>query len=186
MSRLVKWTGWSLIAPRPGRRIRPYPDSTTPTSERAKLGLIQEERVDQRSAADTHANGTPITRNVSAAPGSLPRLRFGKAYRMRARLVDLAGNSLAFDDRGVDKLEEASEPISYLRYEPLDAPVLSLRERVSEGESLERMVIRSNFDANRARTTWATRPMPATYPPKPALPTRPRTSATLCRPRPAS
>ena len=62
---LVKWTGWSLIAPRPGRRIRPYPDSTTPTSERDKLGLIQEERVDQRSAADTHTNGTPITRNVT-------------------------------------------------------------------------------------------------------------------------
>ncbi len=143
---LVKWTGWSLIAPRPGRRIRPYPDSTTPTSERDKLGLIQEEKIDEQSAADTHANGAPITRNVSAAPGSLPRLRFGNAYRMRARLVDLAGNSLTFDDRSVDKLEEASEPISYLRYEPLDAPVLSLRDRVSEGESLERMVIRSNFD----------------------------------------
>ena len=83
---------------------------------------------------------------MSAAPGSLPRLRFGNAYRMRARLVDLAGNSLTFDDRSVDKLEEASEPIGYLRYEPLDAPVLSLRDRVSEGESLERMVIRSNFD----------------------------------------
>ncbi len=143
---LVKWTGWSLVAPRPGRRIRPYPDSSTPASDRDKLGLIQEEKVDAQSAADTHADGTPITRNVSAAPGSLPRLRFGSAYRMRARLVDLAGNSLLFDDHSLAKLEEASEPISYLRYEPLDAPVLSLRDRVSEGESLERMVIRSNFD----------------------------------------
>jgi hypothetical protein len=142
---LVKWTGWSLVAPRPGRRIRAYPDSTTPPAERAKLGLIQEEKVDEQSAADTHADGTPITRHVSAAPGTLPRLRFGNAYRMRARLVDLAGNSLAFDDRSVAKLEEASEPISYLRYEPLDAPVLSLRDRVSEGESVERMVIRSNY-----------------------------------------
>lgn len=148
---LVKWTGWSLIAARPGRRIRPYPDSTTPPAERSKLGLIQEEKVDEQSAADTHADGTPITRHVSAAPGTLPRLRFGNAYRMRARLVDLAGNSLTFDDRSVGKLEEASEPISYLRYEPLDAPVLSLRDRVSEGESLERMVIRSNY----AQTTAA-------------------------------
>lgn len=142
---LVKWTGWSLIAPRPGRRIRPYPDSATPPAERGKIGLIQEERVDEQSPADTHADGTPVTRHVRAAPGTLPRLGFGNAYRMRARLVDLAGNSLAFDDRSLDKLEEASEPISYLRYEPLDAPVLSLRNRVSEGESLERMVIRSNF-----------------------------------------
>jgi len=142
---LVKWTGWSLVAPRPGRRIRPFPDSSTPPAERAKLGLLQDERVDAQSAADTHPDGTPVTREVRAAPGSLPRLHFGSAYRMRARLVDLAGNSLALDDPSLEKLEEASEPIAYLRYEPLDAPALSLRQRVSEGESLERMVIRSNF-----------------------------------------
>lgn len=142
---LVKWAGWSLVAPRPGRRIRPFPDSSTPPAARAKLGLIQEERVDEQTAADTHPDGSPVTRDVKAAPGSLPRLRFGQAYRMRMRLVDLAGNSLAFDDGSLDKLEEASEPIAYLRYEPLDPPVLSLRGRVSEGESLERMVIRSNF-----------------------------------------
>ena len=29
-----------------------------------------------------------------AAKGSLPRLRFGVPYRFRARIVDLAGNSL--------------------------------------------------------------------------------------------
>ncbi len=143
---VMKWTGWSLVAPRPGRRIRPYPDSSTPAGERAKVGLIQEEKVDEQTAADTHADGTPITRAVRAAPGSLPRLRFSFAYRLRGRTVDLAGNSLQFDDPGIDKLEEASEPIAYLRYEPLDAPVLSLRGRVSEGESLERMVIRSNYE----------------------------------------
>jgi hypothetical protein len=142
---LVKWTGWSLIAPRPGRRIRPYPDSSTPPAERAKVGSIQEEKVDEQSAADTHAGGTPITRAVSAARGSLPRLRFGATYRLRARLVDLAGNSLELDDPSIGMLEDASEPIAYQRYEPLDPPALSLRDRISEGESVERMVIRSNF-----------------------------------------
>lgn len=142
---LVKWAGWSLVAKRPGRRIRAYPDSTTPPAERAKLGLIQEETVDQQSAADTHADGTPISRAVHAAPGTLPRLRFSYTYRLRARLVDLAGNSLDFDDAGIDKFEEASEPIAYRRYEPLDAPVLALRSRISEGEAVERMVIRSNY-----------------------------------------
>ena len=147
---LVKWTGWSLIAPRPGRRIRPFPDSSTPSAERSKLGLIQEERVDRQTASDTHADGSPVTRSVKAAPASLPRLRFGEAYRMRLRLVDLAGNSLTLDDRSLGKLEEASEPIAYLRYEPLDTPALSLRGRISEGESLERMVIRSNFGQSTA------------------------------------
>jgi len=142
---MAKWTGWSLVAKRPGRRIRAYPDSATPAAERDKLGLIQEEVVDQQSAADTHADGTPITRAVRAAPGSLPRLRFGSTYRFRARLVDLAGNSLEFDDKGLEKFEEASEPITYRRYEPLDAPALSLRSRISEGEAVERMVIRSNY-----------------------------------------
>ena len=142
---LVKWTGWSLVAQRPGRRIHAYPDSSTPPAERAKLGLIQEEKVDEQSAADTHPGGTPITRSVSAAPGSLPRLRFGLSYRMRARLVDLAGNSLEWDDPSLGALEEASELVPYLRYEPLDPPAISLRARVSEGESLERVVIRSNF-----------------------------------------
>lgn len=141
---LAKWTGWSLVVPRPGRRIRPYPDSTTPQAERDKLGLIQEEVVDEQSAADTHPDGSPVTRQVDVAPGSLPKLRFGEAYRLRARLVDLAGNSLAFDDAGIAQFEEASEPIEYLRYEPLEPPALALRTRVSEGESLERMVIRSN------------------------------------------
>ena len=148
---IVKWTGWSLVAPRPGRRIRPFPDSTTSPAERAKVGLIQEERVDEQSAADTHADGSPVTRSVHVRPGSLPRLRFGQAYRIRARLVDLAGNSLAFDDPALDPLEEASEPIDYRRYEPLDAPALALRTRVSQGESLERMVIRSNFQQSAAQ-----------------------------------
>jgi hypothetical protein len=142
---LAKWTGWSLVAPRPGRRIRAYPDSATPTGERAKLGLIQEERVDELGLEDAPKDGAPIVRRVRAAPRSLPRLRFGWEYRLRARLVDLAGNGLAYDDRGLGGLEEASEPIAYLRYEPLDPPVLALRARVSEGESLERMTIRSNF-----------------------------------------
>ncbi len=148
---IVKWAGWSLVAPRPGRRIRPFPDSTTSPADRAKVGSIQEERVDEQSAADTHADGSPVTRSVHARPGSLPRLRFGQAYRLRARLVDLAGNSLAVDDRALDPLEEATEPIDYRRYEPLDSPALSLRSRVSEGESLECMVIRSNFQQTTAQ-----------------------------------
>ena len=32
-----------------------------------------------------------------APPRSLPKLRFGETYRIRARVVDLAGNSLSYD-----------------------------------------------------------------------------------------
>ena len=39
---------------------------------------------------------TPFKMTVAydIAPGSLPRLAFGRRYRLRARAVDLAGNSL--------------------------------------------------------------------------------------------
>ena len=70
------WEGWSLSAPRPGRRVH-------------------------------HENGDEIVEDVPTAepdpvhpilvvnrvrPGTLPRLRFGRSYAMRAWAVDLAGN----------------------------------------------------------------------------------------------
>ncbi|MGB3429858.1 MAG: hypothetical protein WBA53_16970 [Burkholderiaceae bacterium] len=145
---LVKWTGWSLVVPRPGRRIRAYPDSTTPAADRDKVGLVQEEIVDEQTDADLHGKGSPVLRDATVAPNSLPRLRFSQAYRFRVRLVDLAGHGLALTDP--DKLEEASDPIPYLRYEPVDPPPLALRARLSEGEALERMVIRSDVRTSAA------------------------------------
>src|SRR5262249_17254351 len=76
-------------------------------------------------------------------PGSLPRLRYGKAYRMRARAVDLAGNS-----RPMDIAEDvlATAPRVFYRAEAVPPTVVVLRGWLSEGESLEHMVIRSNID----------------------------------------
>ena len=71
------WEGWSLSAPRPGKRVR-------------------------------HGNGREIVEDVPTSvpdpvhpilvinrvrPGTLPRLRFGRSYAIRAWAVDLAGNS---------------------------------------------------------------------------------------------
>ncbi|HJS29437.1 MAG TPA: hypothetical protein VJ768_07435, partial [Anaerolineales bacterium] len=70
---IFTWAGWSLCAPRPGLTI--LTDHTP--------GEVQ---------------NTPVTQfqmetSFRARPGSLPRLRFGAEYRLRARVVDLAGNS---------------------------------------------------------------------------------------------
>lgn len=135
---LVKWTGWSLVAPHPGRRIR--------AEVHDDLGGIQEERIEARTPEEFHPDGNPIVREVHALPDSLPKLRFGETYQFRLRLVDTAGNSLDVDDPALRDGESASQGIPYLRYEPVDAPALSLQARVSEGESLERMVIRSSYD----------------------------------------
>lgn len=131
---MFRWTGWSLVAPRPGRTIRNRPIDGTQ--------LQAEEVVDVADQAD---QGTGVIAKFGALPGSLPRLRFGRRYRMRARLVDLAGNSLDVQDVDV---QHASDPVVYRRFEPIDPPALVQRARLSEGESVERMVIRSDFDAS--------------------------------------
>ncbi len=134
---LFRWTGWSLCTPRPGRalRAREDPDSKSQGEESVEV-------------TDVATGGNGLSVSFKALPGSLPRLRFGQLYRMRARLVDLAGNSLAVDDPSLGDMENATEAVGYWRFEPVDPPVVVQRARVSEGESFERLVIRSNFDTH--------------------------------------
>ncbi|MDB5819263.1 MAG: hypothetical protein JWQ11_2903, partial [Rhizobacter sp.] len=134
---MFRWAGWSLAAPRPGRTI---------VADNAADSGLQGESV--QDVSDEAETGNQIIASFKAAPGSLPRLRFGHLYRLRARLVDLAGNSLSIDDPSIDPLEQATDPIAYRRFEPVDPPALVGRLRLSEGESLERLVIRSDFDAD--------------------------------------
>ena len=134
---LFRWTGWSLSAQRPGRTI---------LAEESKDGHLQKEIVTEVTAAAK--SGNRIIARFRAAPKSLPKLRFGLTYRLRARIVDLAGNSLALNDSQIAAGQEATAPVTYRRLEAIDPPVLVPRARFSEGESLERMVIRSNYDAD--------------------------------------
>ncbi|WP_202841200.1 hypothetical protein [Luteimonas saliphila] len=122
---LFTWDGWSLCASRPGLAIMPDDSHEDPANEAA----------------------TPfrIEADFKARPGSLPRLRFGRKYRLRARVADLAGNSVvdpddpAFADDGPAVTDE----FTAVRYEPVAPPVVMLRQAPIEGESLERMVIRT-------------------------------------------
>jgi hypothetical protein len=136
---MFRWTGWSLVVPRPGRtmRARTDPDSGV-------QGEIPEDVTDEASSG----NGLAVT--FSVAKGSLPRLRFGTPYRLRARIVDLAGNSLALADPSLETDPNASNPAAFWRFEAVDPPAMIHRARTSEGESLERMVIRSNWNADPA------------------------------------
>jgi hypothetical protein len=73
---LFGWSGWSLSAPRPGPRVRH--DNG-------------EEHVEAATADPNPV--TPVHTSSSVAPGTLPRLRYGRSYAFRAWSVDLAGNS---------------------------------------------------------------------------------------------
>ena len=69
---LFNWWGWSLSAPRPGKTMDKNGDPAYTQSQ--PTGQFD------------------LTVDFDAKPGSLPKLRYGTAYRLRARAVDLAGN----------------------------------------------------------------------------------------------
>ena len=118
--RLLTWRGWSLSAPRPGTAA---PNAESPPGD-----------PDALAALHTHVK-------VAAAPGTLPRLRFGRTYRFRLRTVDLSGHSVNLKDAA----ELTTSELKYLRYEPVPPPVFAPvgnAAAFTPGESLHRMVIR--------------------------------------------
>ncbi|HWY45335.1 MAG TPA: hypothetical protein VNX66_17690 [Candidatus Sulfotelmatobacter sp.] len=129
---LFRWAGWSLCARRPGRTIG---SDSTPASP-----------------ANPATTAFKLETNFTVTKGTLPRLRFGALYQFRARAADLAANSIPHDTVLDDIFNLPPQPMPYLRYEPVPPPVLVLREALgpdtTPGESVERMVIRSNFDTH--------------------------------------
>jgi hypothetical protein len=130
---LFRWTGWSLCARRPGKTI--VDQSAGSVSNQAPEGI-----------------GLSVT--FQPRPGSLPRLRYGHSYRVRMRAVDLAGNSLKLDPTPPPPPDPThplmqhpfSESVVFTRFEQIDPPVVVLRDVLTEGESVERLVIRSNYN----------------------------------------
>lgn len=136
---IAGWEGWSLAAPRPGKRI------VEPLQGDTAGGSIA--RHDPEAG-----NPFPILSRVSVEPGTLPRLRIGHTYRMRVRTVDLAGNSVTFRDADLDPPQPTltSPAQAYQRFEPVPSPVVLRRHLDTEGESLENLVIRSNLGVSAA------------------------------------
>ncbi|HVF14562.1 MAG TPA: hypothetical protein VM942_08180, partial [Acidimicrobiales bacterium] len=136
---VLTWEGWSLSVPRPGRHItNPDPDPRhSATNERPT-------DPDRRAL-----NGVNLSVSNRTTSGSgLPRLRIGRTYRLRARLVDLAGNSRRHDEADLsvrpEGLPQSSEAIRYGRFEPVGTPFVLLDRPPREGESVEWIVARSD------------------------------------------
>ncbi|MGH9023548.1 MAG: hypothetical protein ACRDV9_10690 [Acidimicrobiia bacterium] len=118
---LFGWEGWSLAARRPGQSI-------------TQTGTEVYE--------PDNPTEFPLFTAFQALPGSLPRLRFGRSYRFRTRLVDMAGNSVT--DKEVVP-SHVTAPHTYRRWDPVPSPAVVPRRPFTEGESLMRMVIRSTL-----------------------------------------
>lgn len=130
---LFRWSGWSLCVPPLSGQEWPSDGCGTgggaPDSAGTQFGLNAKTR-------------------ISVACGSLPLLRFGKKYKFRARSTDIAGNSLPWNSNDET---QASPEILFSRYEPVPTPVMHHDKAFgpdSPGESMETLVIRSNYDTD--------------------------------------
>ena len=144
---IARWAGWSLSVPRPGKHLSRYANAKDAIPRPGEGDKFAENRPETpfRVAAD-----------YTLVNGSLPPLRFGVRYRLRARAVDLAGNSLRFDDKlaeaiaGAFALPRNQEGFTYLRFEPVPAPLVVIRDEVAvtaPGSAVDRLVIRTFNDA---------------------------------------
>jgi hypothetical protein len=117
---IIRWTGWSNAAPRPGTPLPTVPgDPQTPPFPQLAI-------------------------TITPTPGSLPRLRFGTQYALRARVVDIANNVIPLADGA--PLGDVSKRVSplalYGRHEPVGSPDIYTWNQPLPGESLKHMVIR--------------------------------------------
>ncbi|HTV11954.1 MAG TPA: hypothetical protein VME20_08825 [Acidimicrobiales bacterium] len=107
---IARWAGWSLSAPRPGGSIAP--DDTVDESPTNPVA----------TNTDPLGNQNPqMSVNFKVLPGSLPKLRYGRKYRYRARAVDMGGHSLPVTSTDATS---ATAPITHYRYEPVASPVV--------------------------------------------------------------
>jgi hypothetical protein len=126
---MLRWDGWSLVASRPGQHL----------SDTARDSLEPDTGNPPPANADFQ-----LQIDYAATPGTLPVLRFGRGYRFRARVVDLAGNSLPFEKTA--SFAYTTAETVYGRLEPVASPVIVPCAPRTPGESLETLVIRSNYD----------------------------------------
>ena len=113
----------------------------------------------EKFAEDEPVTPFKVRSKYQVYPNSLPRLRFGVRYRLRARVVDLAGNCLKVDDDLANEISSAyalpSDPegFTYLRFEPVAAPLLVIRDSkamTEPGSAIDRIIIRTfNHDISK-------------------------------------
>ena len=143
---IARWAGWSLSVPRPGKHLSRYANAKD---------AIPRPNEDDKFAENQPETPFRVAADYKLIKGSLPPLRFGVRYRLRARAVDLAGNSLRFDDTLADTLAAVfalprdPEGFTYLRFEPVPAPLVVIRDAAAvtaPGSAVDRLVIRTFND----------------------------------------
>lgn len=132
---VAHWDGWSLVAGRPGAPL-PVDDS-----------------------GDAAGPPLPAAIEYVVPPGSLPRLRYGRTYHLRARTVDVGGGGLTladadtllpFDRSGPVVKEGMTAPVQVGRFEPVPPPVVFTVAPFQPGDAVERLVARTDPASSRS------------------------------------
>lgn len=142
---MARWEGWSLSVTRPGYAINEADDDPEPKAVKRDF-VNKSKAVEMKKYAFDPDLEFRMNVVSKAEPGTLPRLRFGKDYRIRIRTVDLAGNSVALEQQTESAADTIRTNIRYMRYEPLASPIILAGNPLRDGEFLKTMVIRSNYD----------------------------------------
>ena len=139
---IARWTGWSLSVHMPSKHLTRSADQ--------KKALPS-------SNDPTDPENEPITpfkmkTNFKIVKHSLPALRFGDRYKIRIRVVDLAGNSIELDTPVTEwltpymSLPHGTDSFPYLRFEPIITPYIIIRDVqavTGNGSSTDRIIIRT-------------------------------------------
>lgn len=152
---MARWHGWSLVASPVGKPV-----------------LTEEEG--RRPAAPSAPALPGFEVSFVPRPGTLPALRFGRGYRFRLRAVDIAGQADPLDastDFSGAFPPAAQPPARHLRFDPVLAPVVVPSAPMTEGESVDTLVVRpdpgvSGVVSNLLAQLLATRPVRHLAPPK--------------------
>ncbi len=142
-----RWNGWSAATPHPGSSLSSSGRAVEPAGNKVVTGQAAQLEVDYR----------PV-------PGTLPRLRYGNTYQMRARATDLAGNSRTVAE--VAPNEAVSPPITFGRTQPVLAPIpiRTVPKAIpGVGDTAATLVIKSELDQPDQDIAITTRHM---YPPR--------------------
>lgn len=143
---LARWEGWSLSVRKPGYAINESDEHPAEKPEDRRDFVYRDKAMEMKKYAFDPALDFKLHAEARIVPGTLPKLRFGKKYRLRIRTVDLCGNSADLNSRSDSPSETSRNNIKYLRYEPLSSPITLAGNALRDGEFLEQMVIRSNYD----------------------------------------
>jgi hypothetical protein len=143
---MFRWTGWSLAAPRPMDPLDTAGNAFDPTDPNSQPAPATDPDYPTNPVNDPNTTQFGFAVSFEAQPGSLPRLRFGRTYQARARVVDLAGNRVGMGDAAALLPAVKSPATPYQRWEPIVAPALNPRKSLngSPGESITRLVVRSD------------------------------------------